>query len=92
MKGLESIKKKLVELRKFANDIDGEIVRLSFDPADPADIERACIEMESVIDNGAARYSRNDHVQELTESLKAKYREQLLDTASRMRLGGSSEL
>lgn len=84
--GLDKLSRKLDELSKFARDIDGHLGEVTFSPSDPGDIERAVAEMEAMVDERAAGYSRNDAVQNIADEMKERYRQAILDKAAASRL------
>ena len=84
--GLDKLSRKLDELSKFARDIDGHLGEVTFSPSDPGDIERAVAEMEAMVDERAAGYSRNDAVQNIAAEMKERYRQAILDKAAASRL------
>ena len=44
--GLDALTKKMDQLASFAEEVDGELATVSFDPTDPSSIETAISEME----------------------------------------------
>ena len=88
--GLDKLSRKLDELSKFAKEIDGHLGEVKFNPRDPGDIERAIAEMETMVDEKASSYSRNDAVQNVADQMKEKYRQAILDKAAASRLDDQS--
>lgn len=88
--GLDKLSRKMDELSKFGSDIDGRLGEVSFDPNDPGDIERAIAEMESMVDERASSYPRNDAIQNIAGQMKEKYRQAILNKAEASRLEGRS--
>lgn len=84
--GLDKLTRKMDELSKFANDIDGHLGQVKFDPSDPGDIERAIAEMETMVDQRASSYGRNDAVQNIADQMKESYRRAILEKAAAKRL------
>lgn len=89
--GLDNLTKKMDELAKFAEEVDGELATVSFDPTNPASIEVAISEMEAAIDQKAVSFENNDMVADLVEQMKANLREQILEKAAAARLEGDNE-
>lgn len=85
--GLDKLTRKLDELSNFAKEIDGQLGKVEFDPHDPGDIERAIAEMEVMVDERSATYSRNDAVQNIATQMKESYRRAILEKAAARRLG-----
>jgi hypothetical protein len=86
MKVVGELAKKMRELQRAAEDINGQPLSLAFDPREPAEIEDAIFEMEAQIDRRLSSYARNDLVMNLAETLKEKYRQEILDRAAAARL------
>lgn len=89
--GLDKLTRKMDQLARFAEEVDGELATVSFDPTDPASIEAAISEMEAAIDQKAVSYQGNDMVTDLVEQMKANLRDQILDRAAAARLQGGDE-
>lgn len=89
--GLDKLSRSLDELSQFSKDIDGHIGEVRFSPHDPSDIQRAIAEMEAMIDERSASYSRNEHVQNIASELKERYRQAILEKAAAKRLEGDAE-
>ena len=89
--GLDALSKRMDQLAKFAEEVDGELAIVSFDPTDPGSIETAISEMEAAIDQKALSYENNDMVADLVEQMKANLREQILEKAAAARLEGGDE-
>lgn len=86
--GFDSLSRKLDDLSKFMKDIDGRLGEVSFNPNDPAEIERAIAEVETMVDERAASYPRDATVQNIADQMKEKYRQGILDKAAAARLEG----
>ncbi|WP_340161742.1 hypothetical protein [uncultured Hoeflea sp.] len=87
IKGLEAIKKKTDQMARFADEIDGEIANVTFDPENPSSIEAALQEINYAIEEKANSYERNDWIQSLAEQLKEISRKNLLEKAAAYRIG-----
>lgn len=85
--GFDAITKKADQMAKFAEEIDGQLATVNFDPNDPASIEAVIKEVENIIDEKARSYERNDWVQKISEQLKEKMRETVLERAAIARTG-----
>lgn len=91
IKGLIELTKKMDQLSKFAEEVEGELTTVSFDPTDPGSIEIAINEMEAAIDQRAASYENNDMVAGLVEQMKASLRDQILEKAANARVEGEND-
>lgn len=89
--GLDALTKKMDQLARFAEEVDGELATVAFDPTDPSSIEAAISEMETAIDQKVASYEGNDMVADLVEQMKANLRDQILEEAAAARLEGDNE-
>lgn len=89
--GFDELNRKMDQLAKFGEEVDGELANVSFDPTDPGSIEIAISEMEAAIDQKALSYVNNDMVANLVDKMKANFREQILEKAAAARLEGDSE-
>jgi len=85
--GLDELSKKTDQLAKFAEEIDGELANVQFDPNDPASIEAAIQEVSDAIEDKSKSYGRNDWIQNLAEQLKENGRLAILEKAAAARLG-----
>jgi hypothetical protein len=85
--GLDAITKKIDQMSKFAEEIDGELAHVQFDPSDPASIEAALQEINDAVDAKANSYGRNDWIQNLAEQLKEQGRNSVLEKAAAARIG-----
>lgn len=89
--GLDKLARKMEQLAKFAEEVDGDLATVTFDPTDPGSIEAAVSEMEAAIDQKAVSYQGNDMVADLVEQMKANLRDQILEKAAAARLKGDDE-
>jgi len=86
IEGLDDLQKELKEAQLVIDELDGELGAVSFDPEDPASIDVAIREMESLVDRKIAGYERNSMIGPLAESMKENFRAAILDKASAARL------
>ncbi|MEI4263602.1 hypothetical protein [Roseovarius sp. D0-M9] len=84
--GFEAIKKKTDQMTKFAEEIDGELASVSFDPANPESIEAALQQISDAIDEKSKSYERNDWIQNLAAQLKEHARNNVLEKAAAARM------
>ena len=85
--GFDAIGKKLDQMARFSEEIDGTLATVSFDAGDPESIEAALQEISDAIDEKTQSYERNDWVQGLAEQLKEHARNQVLEKAAAARTG-----
>lgn len=88
--GFDQLSKQLKEARKALDEIDGKIGCVSFDPDDPASLEAAINQINTLIDQKVGRYADNPIVTPLIEGMKDQYRAGILEKAAAARLEGSS--
>jgi hypothetical protein len=71
---------------KALNEINGDLGSVSFDAHDPESISLAIRKMENMVDEKVAGFERNDIVNNLTQQLKDKFRQNILESAAAKRL------
>lgn len=84
--GLDSLSRELKDAQRAISQLDGDIANVSFDPNDPASIERAISQVEQAVDEKVAPYARNEIVTSIAEELKENAREAILERAAAARL------
>ncbi|WP_249976773.1 hypothetical protein [Vreelandella olivaria] len=87
LKGLDDLKRKLQELQKVADELDGNIANLSFEPHDPQSIDLAIQRMEAAVDEKVGDYRDNNMVEDLVLAIKERYRQAIIDRAAEARSG-----
>ncbi|MBZ9844050.1 hypothetical protein [Mesorhizobium sp. CA5] len=87
IQGFDKLARQLKEASDAMGEIDGQLGNVQFDPADPASIEAAIVEMESMIDQKMGAYTGNPIVAPLIEASKASFRAAIIDKAQAHRLG-----
>ncbi|MEL7614530.1 hypothetical protein AAGW18_18675 [Vreelandella titanicae] len=85
--GLDDLKRKLQELQKVAEELDGNITNVSFEPHDPQSIDLAIQRMESAVDEKVGDYRGNNMVEDLVLAIKERYRQAIIDRAAEARAG-----
>ncbi|WP_208449621.1 MULTISPECIES: hypothetical protein [Burkholderia cepacia complex] len=73
--GLDKLKRQLEEVGRAFKLLDGDIAKVSIVPGDPASVQAAIRQMETVIDQKAAPYRGNPLVDPVVKQLKARYRD-----------------
>lgn len=85
IKGLDELMRKMKELEKAIEALDGEITSVGFDPHDPQSIELAIKKMETAIDERVSDCANNEMVQGIVSETKERYREAILERAAAAR-------
>lgn len=85
--GLDDLKRKLQELQKVAEELDGNITNVSFEPHDPQSIDLAIQRMEAAVDEKVGDYRGNNMVEDLALAIKERYRQAIIDRAAEARAG-----
>lgn len=86
LKGLDQLQRQLKEAQEVLKDLDGDLCTVNFDPNDPASIEEAVQQVETVIDERIGRYGSNPIIEPLAAEMKERYRSEILERASAARL------
>ncbi len=73
--GMSEVTRNMEALKRA---LDGAFAGLSFDPANPRDVERAIREIEMKVDLKMAPYISSPGVREIASQLKAEYRKAIL--------------
>lgn len=88
--GLDKLQKTLSDAEKAIKEIEGELGSVSFDPNDPASIEAAIQNMESMIDEKLGNYADNSIIGPMADQMKETYREGIIEKAAEARLKGDA--
>lgn len=88
--GFDKLQQQLKDAQKALSAIDGELGKVHFNPEDPASIDGAIREMETLLDDRVGQYASNPIVAPLIEGAKESYRQAILDKAAEARLEGNS--
>ena len=56
LKGLDKLQRQLKDAQEVLQRLDGELCTVNFDPHDPASIEQAVQQVETVIDEAVGRH------------------------------------
>lgn len=86
IKGLDSLMRKLNEAQKAAEELDGDLASLQFNPFDPASIEQAIQTLNTNVDQKLASYRGNELVDQMAEQLNENGRQAILDRAASARI------
>jgi len=88
MTGLDKLMKQLQQVTEAFEDDDGRLGTLSFDPHDPASIEMAIVEMETLVDQRTSAFPGNPLLENLGEQMKERYRSAVVERAALSRASG----
>jgi hypothetical protein len=80
--GLSEVTINLEQLKKA---LDGAVAKVSFDPSNRQDVERAIREVEQKVDMKMAPYMTSPGVREIAAGLKEEYRKAILHKAEQAR-------
>lgn len=80
--GMSEVTRNLEQLKKA---LDGAVAKVSFDPLNSQDVERAIREVEQKVDLKMAPYISTPGVPEIAAGLKMEYRKALLQKAEEAR-------
>jgi hypothetical protein len=86
IEGLDQLQQTFKDAQAALSGIDGQLGEVRFDPEDPASIEKAIEDVETMVDERLGAYSNNAIVGPLAASMKGKYRQAILDKAAEARL------
>ena len=89
--GLDALTKQLKEAERALEGLDGTLGTVNFNPHDPESIEAAIVEVEAMIDERLGAYSGNPIVGPMSEELKEKYRQGILERAAEARAEGEDD-
>ena len=87
IEGLDELTRDLADAQKALSAIDGELGSVSFDPHDPGSIDAAIQEVERLVDEQLGAYAANALVGPIAQSMKAQYRQAIIDQAAAARVG-----
>ncbi len=76
--GLDKLTKTLDQASKAANELDGELETLSFDPSDNSSVEEAIAQAKLAVDNRLGSWYSNPIVDEMADGLKAEFENHIL--------------
>ena len=91
IKGLNQLNKTLSELGKVTSELEGELATIQFDAESAESIELAIVEMENMVDKKFENYASNPVAIDMADSIKAAYRQMIVDKASEARIQAASE-
>lgn len=80
--GLSEVTRNMEQLKRA---LDGAVAKLSFDPSNRQDVERAIREVEQKVDLKMAPYFSSPGVREIASQLKEEYRKAILQKAEEAR-------
>lgn len=86
-KGFGQLQKQLQMAQEALKRVEGQLGTVQFDPNDPESIEGAMRQIDAIIEERLGDYLDNPIIGPLSESMKEKYKEAILEQAQAMRLG-----
>ncbi|MEN2980690.1 hypothetical protein P7L78_23590 [Tistrella bauzanensis] len=84
--GLDKLQRKLSEARRAANELNGDLGAVEFNPRDAASIEAAIQSADQLVEDRARRYASNPFIAPLIEHIKTASREDILQRAAKARI------
>lgn len=91
IEGLDKLTRELRAAEEAMASINGELGSVQFDSKDAGSIERAIIEVETMIDEKLSSYAGNSLVSQMGDAIKENLREQIIERAAQSRAKGSEE-
>jgi hypothetical protein len=85
IKGLETVSREMNDLAMATARLDGEIVKLNFDPRNPAAVRQAIHEMDRAVDSRVGNLIRSASVRKLVQEMKSRYRTKIEDIVRKSR-------
>lgn len=89
--GLEKLTRDLHQFEAAMASLDGDLATVKLDPEDPGSIERAIIEVETLIDSKLADYPGNTLIANIGDQIKGNLRQQIIEKAAQLRTEGTGE-
>lgn len=86
--GLDQLQTQLKEAQEALTRVEGELGTVQFNSGDPESIEAAMRHIDALIDERLGDYLDNPIIGPLSEGMKEKYKEAILEQAQAMRLNG----
>jgi hypothetical protein len=87
-KGFGQLQKQLQMAQDALKRVEGQLGTVQFDPDDPESIERAMRQIDAIIEERLGDYLDNPIIGPLSERMKEKYKEAILEQAQALRLEG----
>ncbi|CEH91657.1 hypothetical protein [Xanthomonas citri] len=89
--GLDKLARQLEQAQQAFADMDGELGTVNFDPNDPASIEAAIQQVETMIDAKIEPWAGNPLVAQVADGMKEQYRDAIIERAAEARLESDPE-
>jgi hypothetical protein len=90
IEGLDQLDKAFEEVSQALESLGQQIGAVRFNPGDPNDVDRAISEAQRMVDAKLWRFKHNPWVSTISDGLKEKIREGIIDKARQAR-GDDSE-
>ena len=84
--GFDQLQRQLQAAQEALKRVEGELGTVQFDPNDPESIEAAMRQIDAIIDERLGDYLDNPIIGPLSERMKGKYKEAILEQAQAKRL------
>lgn len=84
--GFNKLKRTLQQASRAAQELDGKLATLQFDPSDPSSVEAAIAEARLVIDNRLGSWYGNPFVDQIADGAKATFEEQIFSKVEEYKL------
>ena len=84
--GLDQLTKMLDQASRAAQELDGDLATLRFDPSDPSSVEAAIAEAKLTVDNRLGSWYGNPVVDQMADGAKASFEEQILSKVEEYKL------
>lgn len=72
--GLDQLQKTLADAQKAAKALDGDLLSVTFQPDDPASIDRALRQVDQAVDRRLGRWRGNPIVDDMAKKAKANFK------------------
>src|SRR5437016_12587987 len=82
IKGLDGLQNSLEAAKRAAEELNGEVARLEFDPSDPESIERAIHQGKTAVDAKVGKYAASPFVSRMADSLKQQIEDRVRQKTS----------
>lgn len=87
LEGLDELQQNIEQMQRVAEELDGDLGTIPFNPEDPESIAHAIIEMERLVDE---RFSGSGGamLESIADEMKEAYRAAILEKAAEARIEG----
>ncbi|SEN05452.1 hypothetical protein SAMN02800694_2624 [Luteibacter sp. UNCMF331Sha3.1] len=89
--GFDKLTRELRQFEAAMASLDGELATVKLDPEDPGSIERAIMEVESLINSKLADYPGNAMIANMGDQIKDNLRQQIVEKAAQLRAANNGD-